>query len=342
MKKVVFGFLVMTLLNGDEAPIPPKIETGLPVNLDQIQSGISESARFQVRDGWGFGFNLQFNEYAASGDSREIAYESTSTQVPDGKVITFDSKYKAGFSAGFVLNTPNDHWNLTGNYLWFLGTEHENKDETSYFSPIFNLVPYDLNMNSFYSDWRLQINVADLNLSRAYYSGTNLTFEPLLGLKVAVIQDDFKLVANVSGESLLSQEGKTESFSWGVGPKLGVKGNWLLGAGFSLFGDISSALLYTTYTDLGVTYLNSIGIKSLAKNDNAQLIQPIIDTSVGINLGTYAWQNSFFINLDVSYNLAVFFSQNMARALVSTATSAQATPANLYLQGLSVRLSLEF
>ncbi len=342
MKKVFFGFIAMTLLVAEEGQIPSKIDTGLPVNLDQIQAGISQSGRFQVRDGWGGGFTLKFNEYAPSGDSREIAYESTTLQQPEGKVATFDSKYHAGFSAGVVLNLPYDHWTVSGDYLWFLGTEEVNKDDSFYFSPVFNLPPFDLVMDFFHSKWRLQVNVGDLTLSRAYYSGTNLTFEPLLGFKVAVIEDDFKLVANVITESLVSQETWVESSSWGVGPKLGVKGNWLLGGGFSFFGNVSSALLYTTYTDLEVTYLNSLGASSLARNNNAQIVQPIIDTSVGFNLGTSAWKNSFFINLEISYNFAVFFSQNMGRALVSTATSTQATPANLYLQGVSVGLGFIF
>ncbi len=339
MKKLFVALTCIGYLLGDETSPISSIERGWPLNTNQIESGLSKSGRFEVRDSWGFGFDAKFNEFSAMQDSMEVAV------TPYGPVLGFDSDYKPGFQVGFVLNTPYDHWNFSGNYLWFQSTANlsaESEKEDYLFSPLFSISPYDLPILSLNCSWDLQVNVADLTLSRPYYSGKSLTVVPSIGLKTAFISQDFDLSATIYNISVSGESTTAKSTSWGVGPKIGAQTNYLLGLGFSLFGDLSTSLLYTTFTKLHVDYQNSLNQSSFASNNQANIIQPIIDTAMGLSYGNYLLKDSFYMNLQVSYNFTTFFSQNMMRALVATATSAQAVPANLYLQGVSVGLSLLF
>lgn len=339
MKKIVNAVLALGCLSASDVA---RFEIGRPLDKDQIPSGVSQSARFEVRENWGGGFNVNFNEFAPSSDSMEIAYFSDSETTPQGKALFFDSSFKPGIEVGFVLNTPYDHWNFAGDYLWFQGSEHLTKSGSYYYSPIFSLDPFDLLITSLHSSWHLNINVADLYITRPYYSSRRLTVSPAVGLRGTWIKQHFDLSANVTGASWSTQTVSSKSISWGVGPRVGVETNYLLGWGLNFTGGLSTSMLYSTYTKVNVEYDNALGNSAFAKNNGYNLIQPIIDSNIGFSFGTYAWEKSFYVNLSATYNFAVFFSQNMSRALVSTATSTQAVPANLYLQGVSLGLAFVF
>ncbi len=339
MKRVFLSLIAFVSLTAEDS-----IERGRPLKLDQIGSGISESARFELRDSWSLGINVHFNEYAASQDSMEIAYIGNASFNPEGSALVFDSDFKPGFEVGFILNTPYDHWNIGGEYLWFQSSENVSKGADSpyfYLSPL-NIVSDSQLIRSLASSLDININVADLYLTRAYYSGLNLTIEPLMGLKATFIKQNFDLSSTLASFSWGSQTLSTKAISWGIGPRLGLQANYLLGLGFSLFGDLSTSLLYTTYNKLHLDYANSAGASSFATNNNAQLIQPIIDTGIGLSFGSYIRRKSLYVNLTAAYNFSAFFSQNMSRALVSTSSANQGIPANLYLQGVSVGLALLF
>ncbi len=346
MKRLILSLIGIFSLSAD-API----EQGRPLKIEQIVGGISQSARFEVRDGWSLGFSLYYNEYAASEDSMEVAYTSNESFDPQGSVLTFDSDYQPGFGLGFLLNTPYDHWNIGGEYLWFQDKAHLSKEADSallYTAPLFESGPFRTLINSLDSSWDLNINVGDLYLSRPYYSGRNLVLKPVMGLKTAFITQDFDLTAAISSLSEVSwtsQTAKTKSVSWGIGPRAGLDAKFLLGKGFSLFGDLSTSLLYTTFTKIHLDYASSIGQSAFASNNNAQIIQPIIDTGIGFSFGSYALNKSFYVDFSAAYNFSVFFSQNMSRSLVATVNTSsanQSPPANLYLQGVSIGLAFIF
>lgn len=339
MKRVFLSLIALVSLTAEDT-----IERGRPLTLDQIRSGISESARFEVRESWSLGINGHFNEYAASEDSMEIAYQGNTSFNPEGPILVFDSDYKPGFEVGFVLNTPYDHWNIGGEYLWFQSRENLSKeaDPTLFYISPLNIVSTSELISSLDSSWDLNINIGDLYLTRPYYSGLNLTIEPLMGLKAAFIKQDFDLSTTLFDFTWESQTVSTKTISWGIGPRLGLQANYLLGWGFSLFGDLSTSLLYTTYNNLRLDYANSAGISSFTNNNGAKLIQPVIDTGIGLSFGSYVGRKSFFINLTAAYNFSAFFSQNMGRSLVSVATGQVGMPANLYLQGVSLGLAFLF
>ena len=340
MKKLILSLIAVSSISAETT-----IEQGRPLKFDQISAGILQSARFEVRDKWGFGINAHFNEYASSEDSMELAYTSNSSKNSEGSVLLFDSDYHPGFEVGFVLNTPYDHWNIRGNYLWFQGSENFRKETNPsefYVAPVFSPSIFNELITSINSKWNLNINTGDLYLTRPYYSGRNLTLEPLMGLKAAFVKQDFNILAILFDAPASSQTAETKSISWGIGPKLGLQANYLLGTGFSIFGDLSTALLYTTYTKIHLDYANSLGQTSFASNNNAEIIQPIIDTEIGFSFGSYAFRKNFYVNFTAAYNFSVFFSQNMSRALVSTVGGRTALPANLYLQGVSLGLAFVF
>lgn len=298
------------------------------------QFGFSKSARLEMNKNWDLSINANFNEYAVSQDSMEIAFPylfgylfSPSSSSINGPAVVFDSNYKAGFQVGFLLNTPYDKWCFGGEYEWFRSSVALSKSGgglLSYTSPFFvNSSAHSF--GSFTSKWNVGIDLIDLYLTRPYYSGKRVSVSPFIGLRGNLIRQHFSLDSAV-------EFAKGRSNSWGVGPSLGARGNGVLKFGFSLFGNLATSLLYTRYTEIGLDYADSV----FARNNNVGTLRPILESGMGLK-----WARGN-ISLDVAYNFLVFFSQNMIKGLVSTASLEQAAYGNLYLQGVSVGGSIIF
>lgn len=308
-------------------------------------AGFSKGFRVFEESPWSYSFSAAFTEYAAIQDSMEIAFPSNSTNLPVGSVLNFGFGYNPGFEVGFILNTPYDNWSLASDYLWYRGSSHlskTNDGSTSYSSPLFGRGFYENLMSSLDANWHLGLDLIDLYLTRPYYSGKKLTIKPMVGLRGDLIRETFHLEGDVFGGDAANQFVKTTSKLWGVGPRLGAEGDFIYFRNWSFFGNLATSLLYTYYTKIRVNYDNSLNQESQAKNDGVSLFHPNIDAGLGLNFGGYAWKNAFYCNLRVAYNFSIFFSQNMGRALVSSANESVARPQNLYLQGASIGLDFIF
>ncbi len=312
----------------------------------------SKSARLETKDPWNFSVNVAFNEYQAVQDSMELAYmSSASSRVSDGSLLVLDYDYHPGFEIGFVLNLPYDFWSLGGEFFWYQGNSHKKKtaEEPQYYlSPLF--VGDSPLIRSIDANWKLYVDVADLYLSRPYYSGEKWSVVPRAGFRGTWISQRFTVDANLFDEDPVAQSVEMKSKSWAIGPGVGCQTNFLLGAGVSLFGDLATSIVYTRYNKIDAKFSNSLGQKAHPSNNLLGTVRPNIDAGLGIewdsllafSSGSYEWQKTFYLNLSASYNFSVFFAQNMGVALVSAADNSDSTPGNLYLQGLTISLALVF
>ncbi len=311
-------------------------DRGLPLGLEDAPAIVSQLTREKV--GWDFSISATFNGYIAMQDSMEIAFPGS---TPVGNVVVIDYKYKPGFDIGFVFNTPFEGWSLCGEYLWFRGTSHASKPgggAVPYTSPIL-VGPFDISIGSIESDWRLGMDIIDLYLSRSYYSGKHLSLSPFLGLRNTWIRDHFELKASKFVALSNVDRAITTSRAAGIGPRVGFQGNFLFNRGLSLFGNLATSFLYTNYNTLKLIYINYLGEESNLDNDGAKTFRSILESGIGLN-----WESRgpHKITVNLAYNLAVFFSQNMERTLVSLAESTSVAPGNLYLSGVSIGASVVF
>lgn len=324
----------------------------ISVSANEMPEIFSKSSRFEAKDPWNFSVNVAFNEYQAVQDSMELAYESsTSNKVSNGSLIVLNYDYHPGFQVGFTLNTPYDYWVLGGEFLWYQGNSGRKKtaeEPLYYLSPLFiGDSPF---IRSLDANWKLYVDVADLYLSRPYYLGEKWKVVPYSGFRGSWISQTLKLDANLFDEVPTTQSAIIKSKSWGIGPRVGFRSNFLLGCGISLFGDLASSILYTRYNKIDAEFKNSLSQESRTSNNQFGSVRPNIDAGLGVewdsllafSSGSYDWKKTFYLNLSASYNFSLFFAQNMGVALVSAADSSDSTPGNLYLQGLTISLAFVF
>ncbi len=330
-----------------------------PIYKNQVIEGFSEPSRFETRDDAHFSFYAYFNEFAATQDGNEIAYMGKTNDSfyptymnPEGDAVRFNNEYHPGFQVGVRFNLDIDKWVLGADYFWYRGENSKSRKATDYdyfIAPVF-FSTFSKPLSQFNSKWYLALDIADIYLSRPFYSGRCLTIEPKLGLKLGSIRENFNLYGVLLSGTYPTQNASTSSKMFGIGPMAGTSSNFLLGKGFSFLGDIFGSLLYARYSENEANIVTSNGNEAYLNDSLFATMRPVIDASIGLEwkklfgVGTssFTWHKSFYMSVFASYNFSLYFSQNVSRSLISLGAGDGISPGNLYLQGLSLGLDFIF
>jgi hypothetical protein len=136
--------------------------------------------------------------------------------------------------------------------------------------------------------WNLEFNVVDGLYSCGYRLSPCFVIIPFGGLKYANIEQKLRthFVNTVNGVGTTSKASIKEDF-WGIGPLVGIDGDWGIGCGFSFYGDISFALLYGKFhVQSNKTEVLTSAINNDDTRSHLQAIQAVIDAGLGLRYRT--------------------------------------------------------
>ncbi len=278
----------------------------------------------------------------------------------NGSMIGMDFNYKPGFKVGFGWNSDYDNWDLQAEYTWFHSKQHHfsNGPAVGQIHPTWGSSAF-LGANVYgtaHEDWRLRMDLIDVDLGRWYYVGTKLIFRPNFGGRAAFIRQKVT-VEYTSGPASLgigtidNQTVKARSTSWAVGAKTGLDTHWMLGSGFRLFGNGEADLMFTrynrlsfheTHTAVATSTVSSAPFKVKQKRYNC--LRTHLDLELGLGWGTYWDCNNWYTDVALGYEFQVFFDQNMFRHFNSVTMfgNSFSPNGNLYVHGLTATFMLSF
>jgi hypothetical protein len=196
------------------------------------------------------------------------------------------------------------------------------------------------------ADWKLGMDIVDVELGRCFYVGTCLTFRPFFGGRLDWIHQRY----NLSSDAIVftftngkSAEAFAKTKSWGLGPRAGITANYLMNYGFRFFGTIDAAILYTSYR---VFYRSDQVFEpgfTIKVKEKVSYLRPNFDMALGVGWGMYYCNYRYHIDFAASYDYQVFWNQNMMRHLADRVVFGNdGTYGNLYLQGLTFTVRLDF
>ncbi len=359
---------------------------GDPLKGCECKPAYNFPAAIAVSNKWCGNFNLfidaSFIYWHADEEGLELARNfvvSTSAGtlgefvVPFNRVFLSQSfDYKPGFKIGAGL-IGNNQWMIYSEYTWI----RDRMAQTN-IAPPASTIPASTfptstgvwSLNSWYglatpsgafvsatsvsSVWKLHMDLLDLNLSRPFYQGRNLTLAPFGGLAAAWIRQSMLVEIDVISEavppgSLRPQPTPsiTRSNCWGVGPKAGCNGYCLFPMGFRLQGNAAASILYTRYTK--ITHKESVpSTFSLPGPFKASLtdyncLRPIAELGLGIGWGSYLACQKYHLDFSASYDFLIFWQQNMMRRLLDLNNSTLGNaPLDLHLHGLTATGRFDF
>ena len=156
--------------------------------------------------------------------------------LPQGKVFTPEFEYDPGFRVGLGLGLGHDAWDLFVQYTWY----HQNAKQTVNTHTDNSLSTLQATPNMGFStgspltyadgDWKLRLNMIDLELGRDSYFSKYVALRYFIGLKAAWQNQNFDVNykwldtsnANAETNTHIAQTMK----NFGIGLRAGLNGSW--------------------------------------------------------------------------------------------------------------------
>lgn len=290
-------------------------------------------ARIDIQCGWDVWADASFIYWMPNLENSEPVEYTTPPVSTLGTVYqsfpNLDFKYKPGFKVGLGMSFDYDNWDASAEYTWLRGTHSRSAalsqeavtDGGRYWSMWANPINVPVgagglgaSTTAFNASWKLALNLLDFDLGRWFYVGSQLTMRPSVGARAAWIDQhrNSSLTSLVNTTLEITDNEKVDS--WGIGPRLGLDMNWMIGEGFRFFGNSEFDILFTRYhtSATSATLLNGVNsLVSNAKQGHINTLRPHVDLELGIGWGTYFDCHKWHFDLSASYGYQVFWSQNM-------------------------------
>lgn len=200
------------------------------------------------------------------------------------------------------------------------------------------------------SQWKLHIDLIECDFGYLICFDERFSLHPYLGVEGGWINQKQTIVYNqffdpnnlAFFDSTITQ---TNHFQ-GIGPKLGVDGDFILGCGFGVMGNLSAMLLYgsshnpTDYHVVGDPLAFPFSDFSIQFQQHRLL--PAAQAQIGLNWGKDCFEY-FVLYLNAIYEVQYFWNtwRNQSSAIQSIAVP-DAGYGNLMLQGFTGQVQLAF
>ena len=292
---------------------------------------------------WDLFATASFIYWSPSQDNMElgIVSQTDTLYALHGDEINLDTAYQPGFKLGFGTNLKQGNWDMYLQYTWFRSKQETSESLAAADGKVLlaaELIP--LSGHRFLDgkeDWRLYMDLLDLELGKHYSVQTDLFFRPFFGLRAAWIRQ------NLETDYLNESTGKNQhnisivqkSNSWALGLRTGLSTDWMVGKCFRVYGNGNGDLLFTQYSNLstkqqGTTTTGALASNSLyaVKQHNINCVRGRLELELGLGWGTYFSNNNRYVDLSAGYGFQIFFDQNMFRNFLDDTALAKSISPN--------------
>ncbi len=345
----------------------PVFEEGGPIKEGQFPAGYNHAARINPQGGNDFFVTGSFIYWEACSDDFDFGrYTNTTPTLVGyptfgGHQVFLEPEYHPGFKVALGYNSSFDDWGMLLEYTWL-----NFSTKSSFSAPTGDLFVLNYSnsskaglftftgattANNLSLGWRQDMSLLDFNLCRGYYQGTRVTVEPFVGLRAAWFEGHESISATGGQTVLASSLGSaaniksvSHSESWGLGPRFGVKSQWLLGSGFRVDGKASFSTLFTSYSELHTRTTTGTTVTAHDNwGDDYNNVRPAAELGLGFAWGSYFGDMGYHFDLAATYDFNIFWNQNMMRSIYDSANYGSKTnPSDLVYHGPTVTVRFDF
>lgn len=288
------------------------------------------SARAEV-DGQGWCFNADVLYWHAKVGGTEYAYSKQGSQTDfpvNGRSKDIDFDWDWGLRVGLGYNFQHDGWDLSAQYTYF-DTNGSNSAQAGMNSALIPLRGSATITNgdgkgqdflfcsTAKSQYGLDFQSLDVQLGRAYYVSSKLSFRPAWGLKSAWIDQNQKTrytggtaSASAMGLGATTVHIKDENDFWGLGPCVGVDSRWHLGNGFSLLGNVGGALLFGHFDVKHKEHWSNHSDAKIDLTANRHAFAPNMQMQLGLHYDKYINDSKQHIGIGLGFEANYWWRQN--------------------------------
>lgn len=239
-----------------------------------------------------------------------------------------DFDYNPGVRVGLGFYLDHDAWNIDFNWTWLNITNYAHGNVGTGGGVI--LPEYSLGLGTpanqigsrSSAKWDVKYNTIDIKLAKPYYVSRYLVFNPHFGARAGWIDQQFSVDYGGVGSNPLNRTVfHSENDFWGIGARAGLDSNWILGKGWSLFGNIAASMLFGKF-EIDQNYNLPASQNTDGYNLTHDFYQnvPNFEIALGISWGKYFNKKRNHVALKAGYEFHEWFDQLNIRKFYSGAT----------------------
>ncbi len=321
---------------------------------------INPNGRPQVKDGCDLFVTADFLYWKAVEDNLIYVLENEHgvSFANDSDVRDPHGDWNCGFRIGVGYNTPHDGWDLYANWTRIHNHGHgeEHADEGGTLFPTWLNAYTNSSSNptctKAKADWKLRVNLIDLELGREFFTSKWLTLRPFMGLRSGWIHQKLDIdYDNATYVVVQSMQGDVDidlkNNFWGLGPRGGLNTQWGLGGGWSIYGDMAVSALFGHFKfDEDQDFKNLLNVKKeqLDAERHKQSGKFILDLALGLRWDHMFDDDRFHLGVQAGYEVHWLPGQNqLFRFVDDTAQGSISTGyGDLTLQGWTLSARFDF
>lgn len=333
-----------------------QIPEGKIIDYPCIHPDITPGAGPRVIDGCNLFITADYLYWIAQEDNLQFA-STGHANLPDtfnvnsGTTKSPHFHYRSGFKAGLGWSFGHDVWDSLATYTWYQSNHNKGSLSgdfdaglTTPFTPSMTLSPGDY-FTSASAIWALHFNALDWEIGRNCYVSKHLSLRPFAGLKGSWQNQTFNktyggILDGVDPASFNYYSNEHTSF-WGVGVRSGLNTCWNLSDSWSFYGDFALSALWSVFQSHRKDSHNAedapTTIHSINENRRCNTLSPVLEVGLGVRKDEWFLDNRIHIGAQVGWEEQVWWNQNEF-----TLDRSAVRGGNLFLQGLTARLRLDF
>jgi hypothetical protein len=355
-KKIIYPsmlLLAQTAIGNTITQIPE----GKPIDYPCIHPDITPGAGPRVIDGVDLFVTAEYLYWIAQEDNLQFAstgqasLSDSSVTVNSGMTKHPNFHYRSGFKTTLGWNFGHDVWDTQLTYTWMQNnhntaslTGSPTNEVTPAFTPVIELTSDDY-FTSAKSRWGIHFNALDWELGRNSYLSKDLSLRPFLGLKASLQKQKFRnRYEGLRGDlhpTEFSYTNNQRMKFWGTGIRSGMNSSWHLSNSWSLYGDFALSALWGTFHTQrkDKNKISESKTKNVSVNQeyHCNAVSPVLELALGLRKDEWFFEDRVHISAQVGWEEQVWWNQNQF-----TVDRSIPRGGNLYLQGLTAKLRLDF
>ena len=304
-----------------------------------------------------FYFHVEGLAFQAKQDGMEMAIRNTngasSTSIGNGTVLGFsndhrDWDYNPGLRFGMGFNLDHDAWNVDFAWTWVNITNYRNLYAGAgagilipeFLTPTTTLDGSNVRAGA---SWHASYNVLDAKLGKPYHVSRYFVVNPHFGVRAAWITQHFSVdyAGNFSGVYRAIHHADNDM--WGFGARTGLNTDWILGKGWSLYGNAAGSLLFGKFS---IEQHLSFGTAPNGFDLDYDFYQNVANCEIALGLawGKHFNKNRYHVAVKAGYEFHEWFDMNNIRKFFSTGAyfaNDTVSRGNLTLNGFTLGLVLD-
>lgn len=356
---------------------------------------------YSLQSPWNASFDIEFLywyaresnlAYALKVEGIPITVVQPAVPIPSTAIMpkarkTLSTQWDPGFRIGIGSNSDCDGWNLYTSWTYLVNKKSNSASVGNFGTPSLVRIPnygqfallnpwISTNANPLLdlaniwrkvsANWKLHINVIDLELGRKYWLSKCFAMHPFAAIRGAWTKTTFRTISSIVFTSGNNTEDVvlTDTFKnryWGVGFLAGFQPSWYIHSCFAIYSNIDVALLWGEFSakkrEKGISIQTGLVPATSLSYINKEhsdffMMEPIIDLAIGLRWDLLWCCNRYRTIIDIGWEHHIWFDHNHRLKTKTFQEEADAnykwfqnfeeTYGNLMFGGLVTRLRWDF